>query len=893
MSGPFRTCIDEALTKGEIDEVAAEMAREAYDDAYASASDTFGPVEADRFAASATMRKLEAEAIEARRRRQLTIRTRRKLLEDIAGLKERRGYSGVRALGGGGGKPPKDGWVQGGQPGDEGPGSRGAVAAKALELIVENLPGRAGKPGASIEGRYRVLRGNADAMMADLIERFESRTGFDRPGRAVSANLIREAFGEDTGDLAAKGLAQSWRETAEWARQAFNAAGGSLGKLEDWGLPQRHDAVRVRGVGREAWVEAVLPRLNRDKMIDKATGQPFSERRLRAVLGEVWTSISTAGVSRRQPGEHLGRGMLARAREHERFLVFRSADDWRAYQVEFGEADVFEAMMGHIDDLLRDVAQMEILGPNPVAQFEWLSRFALREAALEQAAGKEGAVDRARGHVLTAENMLAHFTGDANAPVNTKLSAFGVATRAYLTGVSLGSAILSDLPSAPYFGVMARSFSGLSRTGDMGAFVRLLADPAERAIARRSGFIIEQATDGFIRATHDNLRLISVGERANAGTSAFARRLPAATMRLQLLTPYVAARKRAFRFEFMARLHDVRDRSLADLRAGDEGDQTLASWMEARGFTEQEWSIIRAAPTWSPRPGAAFLRPLDVADRELAARLAEGVELETRFLSPETTLWTRAKLVGRDRPGTVGGEIRRSWAMFRGFTVTASHLFAEEFALRGHRGAPFAGPAMVAMHAAGAIIWLTLAGAASIQLRELRNGNDPRPMADWRFWGAAMMQGGGMGIFGDFLYAAQARNGQSAPAVAYGPGGQLVADAGRLTLGNVQQIAAGLDDGEDMGEAVAGADIGRDLVEVGQRYVPLASLWWNRTAFQRLVADQLQLALDPEAEELFERRARRMERDTGQGQWWARGEMAPERAPDWSTAAATAVEAQD
>ena len=61
---------------------------------------------------------------------------------------------------------------------------------------------------------------------------------------------------------------------------------------------------------------------------------------------------------------------------------------------------------------------------------------------------------------------------------------------------------------------MARQFSGLSRNGDMGELIRLLADPAERAMARRTGFIIEQATDGFVRATHDNLRLMTVGAKA-------------------------------------------------------------------------------------------------------------------------------------------------------------------------------------------------------------------------------------------------------------------------------------------------------------------------------------------------------------------------------------------
>lgn len=882
----FRSCITEALQKGEIDADAAQTAHDAYDDAYASVSEALGPVDADRVAAERTMAKLEAEAIEARRRRQMTIRTRRRVLEEIAGYKTRRSYEGVRALGGGdgSGKPPKGGWVQGGTPAADGPGSKGAVAARALELMVENKPGLSGKEGPSIAGRHLALRGKMDAMMAQLIEAFETRTGFDRPGRAQMDNIVREAFGEDTGDLAAKAMSSAWGETAEYIRHAFNAAGGAIGKMEGWGLPQTWDGRRVRDIGQAAWVDAILPRLDRAKMVDRMTDLPFSEKRLKSVLGEVWQTIATSGASKRNPGERLGSGMLAARRGEERFLRFKSADDWMAVQGEFGEADPFQAMMGHLDEMARDVAQMQILGPNPEHQFEWLKAFALREAAIEDAAGKAGALDRAKGYVLTAEDMMAHFTGDASAPVNTKLSSAGVTTRAYLTGVTLGSAILSDMPSAPFFGAYARAFSGLDRAGDMAEFARLIASPAERANARRSGFIVEQATDGFVRAANDHLRMVSVGERAQGGASALARRLPAATLRLQGLTPYVAARKRAFRFEFMGRLDDLRGSSLAAIKGGDASDRAMGEWLDARGFTEADWTIIRAAPAWEPRAGSRFLRPMDVAQPELALRLSEAIEMETRFVSPETTLWTRAKLIGQIRPGTWKGEYFRSWAMFRGFTMTATHLYAEEMALRSMKAGPLVGPAMLVGHAAAAMTFLTLAGAAGIQIREMIKGNDPKSMTDPRFWGASLMQGGGLGIFGDFLYASQARNGQTAPAAAYGPLGQAGSDASSLTFGNASEISAGLHDGDSLGEAVAGAHVGRDATNIVRRYTPASSMWWMRTAFSRAVADNLQKSLDPEAEDAFERRRRRMERETGQGQWWPEGQSVPDRAPDATNA---------
>lgn len=886
--GPFRTCITEALEKGEIDEDTAELATETYDDAYAVASETFGSVEADRRAAAATLRKLEAEKIEARRRREMMIRERKTLLRDMETFKRLRRYEGMAKLGpGGGGRPPKGGWVQGGNPPPEGPYSNGAVAAAFLELKVENKGMLSGAPGASAAGRHRAIVGQAHAIMADVITTFETKTGLDAPRRAQLDNMVREAFGEDSGDGTAKGFAQAWAETAEWLRLRFNAAGGAIGKMENWGLPQMHDAIAIRAAGREGWVKAVMPRLNRSKMIDRMTGQPFTDRRLEAVLGEVWDSIVSRGASRRLPGERLGQGMLAKRRGEERFLIFNSADDWLAYQRDFGEGDAFQAMLGHIDSMAVDLGQMEIFGPNPQAQFDWLSNFAVREAALEETRGVKGARDKALRTVENAQIMLDHLTGAANVAYRPTVSQIGATTRAVLTGVQMGSAILGEVPSGMYFGRMARGFVGLDRNGDMGEMVRLMLDPKARAVARRSGFIIEQATDGFVRGHQDHLRLMSAGggDRQTGGLNALARRLPPATLRLSGLTGFVSAKKRTYRFERMGQLDFIRDRTLRDLAQGTPDERSLADWMEARGFTEADWGVIRSTPAWEPRPGARFIRPMDVASDDLAMRLAEAIEMDTRFLTPETTLWARAKLVGANRPGSRVGETRRSVSMFGGFSVSSTHLYAEELALRSFRqgGGQVKGMlGFAAVYAAQAVIFLTIAGAVNIQLREIIKGRDPRPMNDVKFWGAALLQGGGLGIFGDFLYAAQARNGKSAEVTAAGPVGSLLFDVGNLTWGNAVEIINAVDEGDSVEEAIEKANVGRDAAGIVRNYNPLATNWWTRAAYSRVVADTVQRALDPEAEEAFERQRKRLERETRQGEWWATGEIAPSRGPDLS-----------
>lgn len=885
----FRNCIVEARgAAGSDDERAAfDLATETYDEVFDGVRGMFGDVEADRQAADAAMKALETEKLEAQRRRALMIRTRRRAIADVAALKRARGYEGVRDVGGGE-RPPKgpDGWHQGGTPREDGPK---AQAARALELIIENKPGLSGKAGWSVQGNYEALRGRFDAMMAAAIERFETRSGFDRPGRAVLENLRREAFGLDTGDQAAKAILEAWQETAETARQMFNAAGGAIGKLDDWRFPQWHDPDRVRAMGRDAWVDFIMPLLNRDRMIDRATGRAFTEARLRATLNQTWERIVSRGAAARPPGSGVGRGMLAKQRGEERFLIFLDAEGHRTYAAQLGEPDLYAAMMIHLDEMARDIAQMNVLGPNPAHQFEWLKNWAQREAALEEAAGAVGAITKANSYVQTAENMLGHFDGSLSSPVNPKLAGWGVGVRSFLTGTMLGSAILSDVPNAAHFGRMARAFTGLDRTGDMGRLMALLnpADGSARKIARRSGFIIEQATDGFVRATQDNLRLLTVGASGTGGQmNAFARRLPAFTLRTQLLTPYNAARKRSFRFELMGALNDVKGRTLADLAQGSPDDRLMATWLEARGFTEDEWAIIGATPDWTPAGGAAFLRPTDVPDAALGLRLAEAIQMETRFAAPETTLWARAKLIESRRPGTIWGEIQRSTAMFRSFSLTLTHLYGEEMMLRGQaRGLGRTSyHAFLVAQASGFVGFLTLGGAVAMQLREIAKGNDPRPMDDPAFWAAAALQGGGLGIFGDFLYAAQARNGRSSSNVAaFGPAGQLAGDAYDLTLGNVQAIVDGLSKGESLGEAAESARIGRDVANIIRRYTPFSTNWMTRLAWERGVSDNLQRALDPDAEQDFARRRRRAERE-GRTAWWRQGQAAPERGPDLTAA---------
>ena len=161
-----------------------------------------------------------------------------------------------------------------------------------------------------------------------------------------------------------------------------------------------------------------------------------------------------------------------------------------------------------------------------------------------------------------------------------------------------------------------------------------------------------------------------------------------------------------------------------------------------------------------------------------------------------------------------------------------------------------------------------------MQLKEVAKGRDPRPMDDPAFWGAAVFQGGGLGIFGDFFSSSTSRAGGGLQETLAGPTVGLVADVGRALFSNADRVAQG-----------KAPLIGRDAVNLARRYTPGSSLWYGRLALDRLVWDQLQDMLDPEARTLWRRQERKARRDRGNAAWWRKGETAPDRAPTFSSLA--------
>jgi hypothetical protein len=111
-------------------------------------------------------------------------------------------------------------------------------------------------------------------------------------------DIVRELFKPgSTGNANARELAEAWGKAAEYLRARYNEAGGQIGKLDNWGLPQSHASSLVRAAGFNEWRNFILPLLDRGRMIDRTTGEPFTDQALELVLRDTFEKIRTDGWS--------------------------------------------------------------------------------------------------------------------------------------------------------------------------------------------------------------------------------------------------------------------------------------------------------------------------------------------------------------------------------------------------------------------------------------------------------------------------------------------------------------------------------------------------------------------------------------------------------------------
>lgn len=734
-------------------------------------------------------------------------------------------------------------------------GSRGTAIARAAVSLIEDDPRF---NGLSYSANKESTRGQLYALFGDTLETVGKGVMGRQKGKAHLPNIVREVQGEATGDKAAKAVADAWLKVSDLSVDLFNAAGGSMKRLDRY-LPQAQNAVKLVKAGRERWIEVHMERLdwNKTRWPDGSTIAVSDRQR---VLENVFDTLTTDGANKIDATAFRGKGRaLGNMVDDHRFLHYKDAQSWLDVHNEFGDGNVFETLTQHIEQMSHKIAAVETFGPNPDMTAMNLASIVRKEA------GAIGAEELAHAEAVLKNKFEPMFETVMRENPMDPHSNFGnlvTGVSNILTSAQLGSASFLAIPGDFMQTAMVKRLNNMGMFDGVSTYIKALATDTkfQREIATQSGFVMDEV----VMSTYAQSRFTGV---ATVGPAA-SRHVSEATMRLSLLSGHTRAARWSVQSEFMGMMQRARSQQFEDL--------PFRQVMERYGITREEWDALRNnVPEWSPRKDVKFMRPVDIQktdlpNRHVLYRKFQGMIYdEARKMVPEATVEGATALKGTTRPDTLAGALLYSFSMYKNFPVSFMMIY-------GRLGMTSPTVKGRLSFYAGLGAGMTMVGALGTQLREMSKGRDPLPMDNLAFLGKAFLSGGALSIWGDFLFSGVNEYGRGPADLVGGPVVGFLGDTTDLLLGDVFQWANTVGSLSDKDfESKTGAK----AVEYARRYTPGSSIWWARAALERQVFDRLQELADPKAYQKQRNKVRKRERDYGQGHWWAPGERTPARMP--------------
>lgn len=601
-----------------------------------------------------------------------------------------------------------------------------------------------------------------------------------------------------TGNADAQKVARIFATHAEVARTDLNRLGANIGKLDGWS-PQAHDATKLMATNDDDWARAIMPRLDLDRSFEGLTPAEAY-----AALKEIYLTITTGKdnkISARRQVKVTGPASLAKSLGKERVLHFKTADDWLAYNEQFGVGNAISAMLNHQRRAASIAAQMQALGPNPELMLGSLLD-QMQERIKRDTTMSVKDRDKAIARLSTEDTKIGQalleaegFTLSANR-AGLKAARVGSGLRAVQSMSKLGFAVASSIgdmvtqaANLKYQGVpLLRSYH--DQTVDMIRNVSRDLSTDERRVAYLAG----EGFDGLI----DH---IASSTFANDGLPGF-------------MSDNMT---RFFRWSGLTAWTDGIRAAGARIMAAELGQQAAKSWgklsdqyrfvLGQHGIGENEWKIIQQAG-FKADNGRTYVTPDRIADlpdeafsslidgKKTAGKIAR-VKLDTelalrRFFADEigfgvieTDARSRRFTLRGTRAGTATGEILRYMTQFKGWPIAFSQRVLGR-AIYGQRNGLVS--AQSAMHIGHLVAGLTVAGYLAMTAKDYARGYDRRKFVEpdgslnLKTLQAAFLQGGGAGIYGDFLFGQVNRFGGGLAETVIGPAPGAVFDLGDLLM---------------------------------------------------------------------------------------------------------------
>jgi hypothetical protein len=595
-------------------------------------------------------------------------------------------------------------------------------------------------------------------------------------------------------------IANIFRDTQEQARNSANKRGSWIKELPGFVISRSHDVSKISKAGgsefpvnspkhREAWTKFLAENLDWEKSMPDVTAEKRAE-----VLDDLWIQHKTGIHVKFGEGGTAGFkgfGSVGAKLSKERVYHFKTPEAEFEYHSKYGAGStLLENVITGTMRLARDTAIMDRLGPNAKVNLD-------------------SAIAQMKGHYVKTrqpeklEELVEHYnyfnrvhwpmiTGEINIPERHSIAQWSQSLRSLQQMRDLGGVTISALPDAANFGSVMRytgerkfsEFLGgmLDMWGGMARSVGKKMTPDQMRFYAEAGVLNDAIMSPLSRFSID----ASIPGRLSNWLEKFHRLNLSSwwTGQVKMGAVNATALRHAMHSEFQ----------FAQLPEG------MQSILRQFDLGESEWNVIRKGIQHVDSDGRKFLNPesvlmmdpkvadslpsvkskIDAGKSDRVINTARGEALEKiadnyRALFSEVAAMAvtepgkmeRSMMLGGSKPGTLGGEARRHFWMYKSFTfnMTRRHLGRE---LHGY--SPDRLPISQALMElvsdpkrrsgvaglANLFLFSSLLGYTSYEFKELSKGHAPKFPTDGssllNSFLAGAQQGGGAGIYGDFLF---------------------------------------------------------------------------------------------------------------------------------------------
>ena len=720
------------------------------------------------------------------------------------------------------------------------PGARRSVAAEQKQLSQAYIAGFLNDIEA--EGLKPFLtKGDLDADIADALWRI----GMDKPLDGLSKEAVS--------------IAKIMQKYQEAARIDANRAGAFIRKLPGYVVRQSHDPYKLQRAGFKQWRDEILPLLDERTFEAGSDVDGFLLATYNGLVSGVHLKVSTG-----QPNGFKGPRNLAKKVSAERVLHFKDGLAWNQYNKVYGTGSLREAFLGGLDRSGDSTGMMRRLGTNP--ESNWNA--ALDELQLDLKNDPEGLRKFQQDRNGLLKTRFSEIDGTSRMAVNHVGARVAANLRAWQSMAKLGGAVISAVTDLPVAASEMR-YQGKGMLSSMGTLIGGMVQGRKPAEQRE---ILSTLGVFFDSVRGEVVSKFSADDTLGGQMSKWQQRF----FKVNGLTWWTDAMRSTA--ALMMSHHLAYNRTLA----WDKMNPDLQRTLELFDIDAGKWDLLRSTPAKEADgreymttqgidsiPEEALAGYLTSKGRtvndaavgelreELRGSLRSYITDRSSYAVIEPDARTRAMMRRGTQPGTVAGELLRFIGQFKAFPVAIlQKSFGRELYGRGYQpGAYGANPGRELIQAmrsgngeklgiAQLMLWTTLFGYGAMATKDLLKGREPRPADDPKTWVAAMLQGGALGLYGDFLFGEANRF-----------GGGLTQSLSGPTLGLIDggyDLLARLRDGDDAAAA---------SFRFAIQNTPFANLFYTRAALDYLILHSVQEALNPGA---LRRMERRIEKENAQ-----------------------------